>query len=213
MVQSPYYETLLSRLKTGNETLLDLGCCFGQEIRKLVYDGVPSSQLYGCDLLSGYFDCGYDLFRDRDTLKATFFQADIFDPKSDLNKLDGKIDIIYIGSFLHLFGYSKQVEVCVRITELLKDKEGSMVLGRQVGDDNPGEFPSPSGRLHTMMKHNAESFRKMWEEVGKLTGTKWRVEAELKLWNQVGYPAWNGPNPDLKFLTFAVFKEAIGESE
>lgn len=38
---SPVYDEVLFRLKK-DEKLLDLGCCFGQDIRKLVQDGVPS---------------------------------------------------------------------------------------------------------------------------------------------------------------------------
>lgn len=41
MSLSPVYDEVLCRLKKG-EKLLDLGCCFGQDIRKLVHDGAPS---------------------------------------------------------------------------------------------------------------------------------------------------------------------------
>lgn len=41
MSLSPAYDEVLSRLK-NEQRLLDLGCCFGQDIRKLVHDGVPS---------------------------------------------------------------------------------------------------------------------------------------------------------------------------
>ena len=46
----------------------------------------------------------YDLFRDRETIKAQFMKADILSEKSPLNALDGRIDIMWIGSVLHLFG-------------------------------------------------------------------------------------------------------------
>lgn len=136
--------------------------------------------LYGCDLRPDFFDCGFDLFRDRDTLKATLFEANVFDAQSGLTDLYGKIDIIYIGSFLHLFGYTQQVEVCVKIVKLLNDKVGSMVLGRQVGDPNPGEYHAQTQGVKFIMRHSPETFAQMWEEVGKLTGTKWQVDANLK---------------------------------
>lgn len=72
-------------------------------------------------------------------MKSTFIAADIFDPKSGLKELDGKIDILYAGSFLHLFGYEKQLEISIRIAKLLKDKEGSLLVGRQVGHVQAGE--------------------------------------------------------------------------
>ncbi len=79
-------------------------------LRKLVADGVPTEHLYGCDLRPEFFELGYKLFRDKDTLKSKFIAADIFDPSSALSSLYGNIDIIYAGSFLHLFGYAEQVE-------------------------------------------------------------------------------------------------------
>lgn len=35
IANSPHYDEVLQRLR-GGEKLLDVGCCFGQEIRKLV---------------------------------------------------------------------------------------------------------------------------------------------------------------------------------
>jgi SAM-dependent methyltransferase len=128
--RSPDYHTILSRIRTNNETFLDLGCCFGQDIRRLVHDGAPQSHLYGADLRSEFFDLGYKLFRDASTLKAQFLAADIFDPSSSLAELEGKVDIIYAGSFLHLFNYETQVGVCKRIVKLMREKKGAVVLGR-----------------------------------------------------------------------------------
>lgn len=118
-----------------------MGCCFGQEIRRLAADGAPSENLYGSDLRPEFFELGYEFFRDRDTLKSKFIAADIFDPNSALKELDGKIDILYAGSFLHLFGYEQQLEVSIRIAKLLKEKPGSLLVGRQVGNVEAGEKP------------------------------------------------------------------------
>lgn len=209
---SPHYPTILSRLKNNHETYLDLGCCFGQDIRKLVYDGVPSTQTYGCDLRTDFLDYGFDLFRDRDTLKTKFFQADVFDPNSDLNQLDGKVDILYAGSFLHLFPYSQQVEVCVRITELLADKEGSVVLGRQVGNSEAKPFESVTNPGQMILRHNAETFKKMWQEVENLTGTRWRVDVELLKRDDEAMPNQGTFTGD-RALRFAVFRQTAVELE
>jgi SAM-dependent methyltransferase len=139
IAQLPQYPLILQRLKGGNENFLDLGCFIGQEIRRLVADGAPSENLYGADLRSDWFELGYQLFNDTDTLKSTFYAADIFDPNSRLNEIDGKIDIIYAGSFLHLFGYDEQLEVCAKIVKLLKPKKGSLLVGRQVGQVEAGQ--------------------------------------------------------------------------
>jgi SAM-dependent methyltransferase len=168
----PSYPTILHRLKASNETFLDLGCCFGQEIRRLVHDGAPSSQLYGADLRPEFFALGYSLFRDSSTLKTTFLAADIFDPSSPLKGLEGKVNIMYCGSFLHLFNYEQQVNVCKRIVEILRPKRGSVVLGKQAGSAVSGERVHRTNEAQSMFRHNEESFRKMWSEIGEATRTE-----------------------------------------
>lgn len=54
-----------------------------------------------------------------------------------------------------------------------------MLLGRQVGNLEAGEKVHDTNNGGTMFRHNGESFKKMWEEVGVLTGTKWRVETKM----------------------------------
>lgn len=198
----------MERLKTGNENFLDLGCCFGQEIRRLVHDGAPSSHLWGADLRPEFFELGYKLFQDKETLKSTFIAADIFDPESPLKNLVGKIDIIYAGSFLHLFNYQDQLRVCKRIVEILKEKKGSVVLGRQAGSIVAGERVHRTNTAQSMFRHNAESFKKMWQEVGEATGTKWRVEIEVldPREDQWARPGAEGPH-DGRPIRFSVWRE------
>lgn len=152
---------------------------------------------------------GYKLFRDKDILKSKFIVGDVFDASSPLKELDGKIDVIYAASFLHLFGYEDQIRVCKRIVKLLKEKEDSVVLGRQVGNANAGEQKMRNDPTKTRWRHNEESFRKMWEEVGMLTGSNWRVEVNSEPWageSEDGSRSW--VDPSTLRLTFAVFREA-----
>jgi len=208
LVRSPNYPLILERLKSGNENFLDLGCCFGQELRKLVADGAHSENLYGSDLRPEFFDLGYKLFRDKESLNSTFIAADIFDESSALSSLDGNIDIIYAGSFLHLFGYDDQVKVCKRIVKLLRDKKGSLLLGRQVGDVVASETVHNTNKNLNMFRHNSESFKKMWEEVGEATGTKWRVESEMMV-PEGSYIKERGEahGPSVRRIRFSVFRE------
>lgn len=198
MSHVPYYPTVLERLKTGEENFLDLGCCFGQELRKLVADGAPPENLYGADLNPEFFDLGYKLFRDKDTLTSKFIAADIFDPGSELHELDGKIDVLYAGSILHLFSYEGQIDACKAIVKLLRDKKDSVLLGRQVGAAKAGEDVHRTNKDQTMFRHNPDSFRKMREEVGKLTNTEWRVEVEA-----ISLETGNADS-----IRFLVFKES-----
>jgi hypothetical protein len=125
--------------------------------------------------------------------------------ESGLKELDGKIDVVYAGSFLHLFDYAGQFKVCERIVRLLKPVKGSMVAGRQVGYVVAGERVHRTNYREKMFRHNAESFEKMWEEVGEKTGTKWRVEVEIqKVEEMQGHVQWD---PDTRRLKFTVFRE------
>lgn len=200
--QSPHYSDILSRLKSGEETFLDLGCCFGQDLRKLVSDGAPSEHLYGSDLRQDFWDLGYELFQDGRALKSRFLAADIFDENSSLQELDGKVDILYASSFLHLFNLELQHNICERIVRLLKPKAGSILLGRQVGHVEAGEKIHRTNKGGKMWRHNVQSFEKMWREVGDLTGTKWKVEAVL-------YDLEKDleGDPGMRRIRFAVFRE------
>jgi len=179
IVQRKEYPEVVQRLKDG-EKILDLGCCFGQEIRQLVSDGVPSENCYGSDLRPEFIELGYELFKDREKLKATFLPADIFDDESPLTQIYSQMSIVYTGSFFHLFDRNEQIDVAKRVVQLLKPEPGSMVIGRQVGNINPREY-SRSGYAGEKgrFRHDPKSWQDLWDKVGETTGTKWEVEAEL----------------------------------
>lgn len=154
---------------------------------------------------------GYRLFLDRDTLKSTFIEADIMDPNSKLSELDGKMDIIYAGSLLHLFNYQEQVKICKRLVKLSRGKKGSLILGRQVGSMDAGEYEQASNVTGKMYRHNEDSFRKMWEEVGRETGTKWRVEHDSETFesfcHKEGDEERSEVDKGIVRMRFSVFRE------
>ncbi|KAJ6787678.1 hypothetical protein PWT90_08376 [Aphanocladium album] len=173
---TPAYPSLLSRVRSG-AVFLDLACCLGQEIRKLVHDGAPSERTYGADLHDGFFRVGYDLFRDHDRLRTTFLAADLFDDTSVLvAQLAGRVDIVYVGDLFHLFGLAQQEAAAARVVQLLRAAPGSVLVGRHAGARTPGEDQT-AARSH--FSHDAESWKTLWRRVGERTGTSWTVEAEL----------------------------------
>jgi SAM-dependent methyltransferase len=170
------YNEVVERLRKGQK-LLDMACCFGQTIRQLVADGAPGENIYGCDLQRGFIDLGYKLFKDQDKLQTKFLVADIFDPASPLKDLQGTLDIVYAGSFFHLWGLQQQKEVSKAVALLLCPSAGSLILGRQMGAVKAAEKTSATG---TMFRHNVDSFKKMWKEIGDDLGVSFTVEASLK---------------------------------
>jgi len=173
------YQDVLERVKRG-EKLLDLGCCFGQEIRQLVFDGAPSVNTYGSDLWGDFLSMGYELFKDKDRLQTTFLTADVFDDSSPLTNLAAQMNIVFVRAFFHLFNLEDQEKIALRIVQLLVLQPGSLVIGRQSGNENPGEYSrsgDTSGRKH--FRHNPQSWQELWDRVGQRTGSRWLVEADL----------------------------------
>lgn len=163
---------------------LDLACCLGQEMRQLAFDGIPSSQLIGTDLKPHFFDLGYDLFRDRDSFQGRFFKSNVLDEDdTELRQLEGTIDFIWVGAFLHLFTYDVQLKVLVRMMKLLKPTAGVKILGRQVGSREPGTRQRKSS-AEMFFQHDVDSLKKQFNEAAELTGTRWEVDGELLDWEE-----------------------------
>ncbi|KAI6908063.1 hypothetical protein D0869_08059 [Hortaea werneckii] len=175
-----YQSELLPRMLRGDQKYLDLGCAFAQDIRRLVADGVDSRNCYGADLQLDFLDLGYELFRDRETLQSTFITADIFDPASGLMGIQGEIDIVDASSFFHLFSWDDQKAAAHTVTKLLKPQKDSIVVGRQMGHVDGGEFTRRNEK-GLGFRHNAETWRRMWDEVGQEAGgVQFSAEAILK---------------------------------
>lgn len=193
---SPLYPAILDRLVRQRHTLLDLGCCFAQDVRKLVADGAPSENIYGAELRREFVDLGYELFRDRETLKSTFLVGSIFDstPHGIFKDVEGEIDVVYAASIFHLFNWEDQLRLAERVATLLKPVPGALVLGRQRGNVDAAEYEHRTNENGTMFRHNEESFKKMWEEVGAKTGTAWEVRAWLEKDDDSG--RWKGQVED-----------------
>ena len=145
-----------------------------------MYDGAPSENLYGSDLRLELTNVGYDLFNDRNTLKSPFIEADVFDDNSPLvTNFTGQFSIVNAMSFFHLFNYELQKVVAKRIVNLLHPRPGSLIVGRHVGCETPGEGSGGGGLGYC---HDEKTWKEFWEVIGKETETKWKVDAERASW-------------------------------
>jgi SAM-dependent methyltransferase len=183
LASHPLYHTdILPMLKKGSTPeapdaekpdwiFLDLGCCLGQDVRKLLFDGADPARIYGADLRPEFIDMGYELFKDEATFpRAEHFiaPADVFDFSTDSElskKCDGRVRILHSTAVFHLFNWEEQVKMARRCLQLLTSKTGrALICGGQVGNVNAGEFPRR--RLGgTRFRHNEESWKRLWEEV------------------------------------------------
>ncbi|KAL9105631.1 MAG: hypothetical protein Q9227_009243 [Pyrenula ochraceoflavens] len=190
-----YVASVLPRLTAPNSTdiFLDVGTCFGQDVRKLIHDGVPVSRVYGSDVLPEFIDAGYELFRDRDSIPDDHFlrPADLFDSsmESKFCQLDGKVSMLHLTQVMHLFDYADQLVLAKRLVKLLRPGPGGLIFGQQNANLRPGEYPQRpgEGRTPTLYRHNEASFTEFWERVGREVGEavgrepiKFKVQSKLR---------------------------------
>ncbi|KJA22934.1 hypothetical protein HYPSUDRAFT_40436 [Hypholoma sublateritium FD-334 SS-4] len=155
----PGYKTALKLLEQReNPILLDIGCCFGNDIRKAVLDGWPVQNVIASDLNPGFWDCGHELFKSTpQSFPAAFIAGDVFDPAflapcepkaiiarnyatptpttplkdlRSLSALQGKASAIFAGAFFHLFNEERQLELAHRLASLLSPEKGSVIFGQ-----------------------------------------------------------------------------------
>jgi SAM-dependent methyltransferase len=186
---SPVYPEVLSRVRAG-ETFLDLGCCFGQDIRKLVHDGASSENIVGVDTESRFIDLGYELFRDSGKLKAQFRVGDVFAPDF-LKEFWGKIDIIFIGSFLHLFSFEQQTVIVSQLVKLLRNRKNSLVFGRHMAMEQGGTLRTNACGW-SLYHHSDKTIRQLWDTAPE---GKWEVASNMVEYRSEGWDngvKWQG---------------------
>ncbi|KAJ5384779.1 hypothetical protein N7517_002690 [Penicillium concentricum] len=181
----PFYNKVLDRLRSDTTAgFLDAGCCLGQELRFLANREIPDSQLFDCDIEQVFVDLGYRLFRDRGHLDATFVVGDMAavsgqDGACHLEgRLGGKINIVFASSLFHLWDYETQVRAAVRLVRLCCSQTGVMITGRQMGGVLAGHHELKGIEDGAMQyRHNIESMKGFWWDVGEATATRWTLEA------------------------------------
>ncbi|MCJ1333745.1 hypothetical protein MMC10_010445 [Thelotrema lepadinum] len=200
---------MLTRVKNG-ATILDVGCCMGQDLRKLAADGASTDNMHGCDIETDFWDVGFDLFRDRETFKANYFQADVFDPKSFPKTLQGSVDIIFLGLVHHLWSRREQVEALASLARLTKP--GSMILGLGAGWSKGREFETKwKNATKTMYYHDDETMKELWKEVGTVSGTRWKVDASTQRMETffIESKDWDWLGPEARMSVFEATRMPI----
>ena len=92
--------------------------------------------------------------------------------------LRGKIDVVNASAFIHLFPWPGQVEVCTLIARFTRP--GALIVGRMTGSLAPADYPALNPGT-VAWRHDVGSFQRLWDEVGRLTDTKWKVSGTMDL--------------------------------
>ncbi|KAL7628304.1 hypothetical protein AAE478_002504 [Parahypoxylon ruwenzoriense] len=171
---------------------LDVGTCFGQDVRRLAFDGVPARRLWASDIEAELVDLGFRMFNDADRLPRSHFLCPgnllVDSPGDKLRELDGRVTILHLTAVFHLFSLEDQKVAADRCLRLLRKDTGGpvLLLGGQVGSLVAGSFVSQniSGVYTHKYWHNEQSWRDLWQEV--VQREEWKdkvkkVEVESKL--------------------------------
>ncbi|KAB8265373.1 hypothetical protein BDV32DRAFT_134646 [Aspergillus pseudonomiae] len=171
--RSPQYARVLELLKSG-ALFIDIGCGIGQDIRRLVYDGVPGQNLIGLDLYGGFVDLGFELFRDKASLGASFLIQSFFDDTALFRQVMGQVSVVNSGYFMHLWDWDGQIKIGRRMMELLPTA-GGLVTGVHFGSKRSGRWIPHGGK--EMFLHDTDTLTAMWTEIGEMSGVRLDVEA------------------------------------
>jgi hypothetical protein len=161
----PSYSTILERLKKG-ASLVDIyiyvGTFIGQDLRRLIVDGAPSTNLYAVDIIN-HWDIGFDMFRDCDKFHAHYIETDILYPSSALQESNGKMDIIWVTHLLHQWAWEGQVIAAKSPVAL--SRLGTTVAGYQIGTEVVAYLAPTELVKIECFAHNPASFAR--------SGTRW----------------------------------------
>lgn len=149
----------------------------GTDVRKLVADGYPASNVLGCDLRQEFIEYGYKLFKDKDHCTIHFFASDIFEVPyplptdqasavlvdvsniKDLKQLYGRVDHFYTGALFHLFDQSTQYALALRVAQLLKCTPGAIAFGRHQGLEEEGYINDHLARYAVAIVYDQSTLR------------------------------------------------------
>jgi SAM-dependent methyltransferase len=202
--QPAYHQVVRIGRERKNPIYLDVGCCFGSDIREVIHDGFPAARAIGIDLHHELWDLGHELFKSTpETFPAHFVVGDAFNPEilavappasmqttgdlapdlnslTSLNSLRGCVSAIHATAFFHLFKEDKQLHMARALAGLLSAEPGSIILGAHTGAQEKGVVHKVHRGVEVdMFAHSAESWTAMWDGEVFEKGTV-KVDAQFK---------------------------------
>lgn len=95
-------------------------------------DGAPAGGMYATDLFGGFWELGFELFRDGKRMREVRFAAgSVFEGVVEGLLGERGVDVVFAGSFLHLFDWEGQKGVLRRVVGVCG--VGGWVVGCQIG--------------------------------------------------------------------------------
>ncbi|KAJ3034233.1 hypothetical protein HDV00_005253 [Rhizophlyctis rosea] len=171
----PYYETFIAA-QTPTTRTLEVGVCFGTDLRRYVQDGVNPASVTVADLHDGYWQLGGRLYGDEGkngkiqgvkTVFGDFAAVDGAPRAVDLRKegLEEQFDFIVNILVLHVFSKPEGRRFLTRLFNSLKS--GGTLFGQCGGSTHEGPWDSQNiGGTEVRWRHSAASLKQLLEEIG-----------------------------------------------
>lgn len=105
-----------------------------------------------------------------------------------------------------MFTWDDQVKAAKRVAKLMRPQKGSLILGSQVAQSEPGEYENELKRgSGTMYRHDQRSWQRLWELVGKEIGVDFRVKSTLAPYPKM--KGMEGLHKGIFRMTFEVWRD------
>jgi len=217
-IQTAYDRAIILAKTDDKGFWLDIGCFFGTDCRKPIYDGWPANRVIGTDLRQDFLDLGKTFFREKPGAPApSFIAGDIFDrsfldmdavlardyPRAEtlvtLTPLVGKVRVIHVSAFFHLFDEHNQAELTTRLAKILSEMPESIIIGSHVGAVEKGVHKTSLGEDVAVFFHSPASFKQVWYDA--FQGGEDKIEAVVE---QTTLPQESVPAPPLQWMKWYV---------
>jgi hypothetical protein len=156
---------------------LDIGCCFGTDLRLVLLDGNNKENLFGIDLNQEFINIGLDvLFQDREALQDRFAVVNVLQPRfaasnqSIAEVIVNGVDIVYCASVYHLLNKEDSEKLSHIVSLILNsnpDKSNRMLIGRTMVSLNHEPIVREDSRGRNVQMrylHTMQTFQSMLEK-------------------------------------------------
>ncbi|KAJ3219547.1 hypothetical protein HDU67_000492 [Dinochytrium kinnereticum] len=173
----PYYPELRTSFSKDGFRLLELGCCFGTDARKMIHDGLPPTNLVVSDLHDVYWNFGKSiLYQDQPPVQTIFgdFAAEPGADGMDLIKSESLADsfsVVSAQAILHVLSKEQCTTFLHNALRCLK-QDGTLFgscVGNKVAPSAWGETPTKgmTGRpIAQRFLHSTDSLAALLGDIG-----------------------------------------------
>eukprot|EP01084_Bolivina_argentea_P173821 301106_1 len=159
---------LLLSTNNSQSSILDIGCCFGTDLRYCLHLGCNKNQILGVDINADFINLGFDYFGDRELLTERFIAMNVLDPiyngqtKLLNNNNYNLFEIIQISHVYHLLN-EKEGNLLMKLCVSLLKKPNGIIFGKFWGCKKEG-VSYRRDKLRYL--HSKQSFKCLMEKYG-----------------------------------------------